>query len=546
MGYINTYFLKQSLNTSVISHILMKDIGYQILCLFKGFPNRELSTSEIIEKIFSSEYLLIKDILDNEFSSKDAIRDAKSNFASLQRKILYYTSKFEKDKTLKVTRIEGRGKKYFVMNFSEGGIIDIKGKKIIIEKPSVPALPISYLEDNHLAHRVEANHFFDRVNAIMLFNNDFDSLNSFYEYIYDLFSGVNDVIGILNFEEIILKNSVNDVINFLDKLNKELEIYNKRLCGIIDFTYVGNSTKIKSFFKKFTSSDLKGITFVFDVTGREFLEYEDLVESLVESYSSKSLKLTFKNDDLCEFPYILGKAGPYSFECDVDKLKQSDRRGIVCVQASIVLDVKKIISLKSAKALKDDIMICVKSLLYANAYHRKNLSSMFSKLTNNSQVFINSKNCIRFWNYEVFDNLVDNLVFLDTLLGIRGDVFDFSRVEEIIYLSCGMPTNFKVNFSIAYKRFKGSGLKCGFDKIRITDIKDFYTDDIKQSINYFEKGFKLFDGGHEIRFYRTSNVDAINVVRELNLIMNSFKLPFFCYNFTGKLGLNMSLDSFMD
>lgn len=524
----------------------MKDIGYEILCLFKGLPNRELSTSDIIENVFSSDFSLIKDVLENEYSSKESVKKAKFELAGFQRKVLYYTSKFEKEKTLRVTRVEGRGKKYFTMNLPEGGTIELKGKKIIIEKPSFPALPIGYLEDNNFVHKVESNHFFDRVNAVLLFNVDFGSLSDIYDYVYSLFSDVNDVIGILNFEKLVQDNSVSEIVKFLKDLNKEVMVYNKRLCCIVDFTFIDDSKKMISFFEKFVLLKAEGVSFVFDVKGREYLDQEYLVENLVRLYSENSMKLNFKNDDLCKSPYILGKAGPYHFDCDIEELKKSSRRGVVCVQASIVVDAKKVISEKSAKALKEDVLACSKALLYVNAHQRKNLSNVFSRLTNNNQVFVDSKNCIRFWNYEVFDENIDNLQFLDTLESIKQEVRDFSRVEEIIYLSCGMPTAFKVNFSIAYKRFKGSGLKQEFEKIKITNIKDLYSPKLKERINFYEKGFKVFDGGHEIRFFRSSNAEVVEILRELGFILNSFKLNFFCYNFSGKVGLDMSLNSFIE
>ena len=59
-----------------------------------------------------------------------------------------------------------------------------------------------------------------------------------------------------------------------------------------------------------------------------------------------------------------------------------------------------------------------------------------------------------------------------------------------------------------------------------------------------EKIFEVFDGGDRIRFFRNGQINPKDIEREVSIILNTYKLPFFCYDFGGVHG-NLKLTSFI-
>lgn len=522
----------------------MKNIFQKILDIFKINPEREVEALEILIVIYNSDYTLIEEALKNPYSSKDSILKAKDSLLNLRRKILYYLNKLVDDKILFVTRVEGKGKKFYSLN-PDGNFSKIN-ENILIETPSIPALPIGYLEDVGFAIKVENRHFFDRVNSVLLFFDSFESLDSFYDYVYSLFGDVNDVIGIYGFEKLLALNGNKKIIHFFNKLQKEAKTYDRRICFILDFTYLNDLklSKFIDFFTRFCEFDYTCINFVFDLDGRELKLYSEYIEFLIKIFSLNYKKLNLKNDGLFKAPYLVGKAGPYCLS--VKEWNTSlPKKGFVCVQSSIVLDLKAIFKNKLAKDVSNAVEACSRSLLYSNAYQRKFLTSIFKKLGHDSHDFNLSKNTIRFWNYEVYDNSWDNILFLDILKEIRDEIKLFCNTEKTIYLSCGMPTHFDINFSIAYRRLREKYLTKDFEEIQIKSIKDFSSETVRGRLDFFEKCFNLFDGGTEVRFKRFYNLNSSDVSKEINLLFSSFNLPFFCYHFS-EIGRDMNLNSYIN
>lgn len=531
-------------------------VDYEILSLFKGNPEKEYSTSDIISNLYSQENKEIEEKLESLDISFDHKRELRDRLAKLHRRVLYHLSTLVKKELLIVTRIEEKGRKYYALAIQEGEelVIDRFKRKIIITKPSTPNLPLGDLEERKLAYRVEPDTFFERVNAILVEGDKFEDLKSLYDYIYDLFSEVNDVIGVNDFEKVMQENSAAKIAETLKKLGEECEAYNKTVCCIIDFTNITKETVLEEFFTKYLEDISLRVNFVFDVTAREVLAKSEIMEMLITVYSSSKRKLCIKNEDLHKTPYFTGRSGPYCFEPKLWKQylekHQKDSIGLICTQSAIVTDVKEFFRDKpSASKFKDHILKLAKALFFANIYQRKNSLRSFKKLSETMeswQTFEYSKNYIRLWNFEMNEDREDNLYFLETLEDIKKEIENFSKNQETIYLSCGMPTSFKIGFSTAYKNFdKDKPLVENFEPISLANTKDLYTNSIKERIFFLEKVFKLLDGGFEVKFVRSGNIKTTDILREFNIILNSHYLPFFCYDFKSPAGVNMNLNKFI-
>lgn len=536
----------------------MKDIDVDILSLFRGSPNEELSTSDIVENIYPSFSNKMNMILKDPYTSKEDIERIKNERAKLHRRVLHHISKLINDNLIKVSDIKGKGKKYYRLSITEDEelVIDKYRKKLVISKPSVPALPLGNLEENKYIFRVGGNHFFDRLNCVFVESDNFSGIKELYDFVYDLFPYVNDVIGLYAFEHILQNNKIEYVVDNMLKLDEEAKSYNKRVSCIIDLTHCKDCNALIDFFHEFFTLNPEYTTFIIDATSREILEKNELISELIEIYAKFKRKLNIKNDSIYQGPYILGKAGPYSIpESDWKNFSQKSKKkykAIILAQSSFIIDLNKIYEDKpSAKYLKEVLMNCSKSLHYANTYQRKHSEDYFNHLNpdkkiDTSEIFNFSKNYLRFWNYELSEDIEENTLFLETLREIKKELMNFARTEETIYMSCGMPMSYKLSFSIAYRKFnEHHNLQYEHDQISIKNHNDLSSKEIRNRLLFLEKSCKLFDGGFEVRFFRKGNVDSTDIIREINIVMNSYTIPLFCYNFSEQVGSNMKLEWFM-
>lgn len=535
----------------------MKNIDYEILSLFKGNPSIELSTTDVVSLLFAEEYHVIQSTLHDTLISNDKRKQAKMHLAKLHRRALHYLSKLVQDNLLYITKTEGRGKKYFSLTIHEGEelIIDKFKRKIIVSKPPAPILPLEDFEEKKYVFKVEPDNFFERVNAILLEGDKFSDLKELYDLIYSLFTNVNDVISINDFERIIQLKEVTELLSFFEDLEEECTSYNKRISCIIDITNIESDPKIISFINTFLSKKYAHINLIFDATSREVLTHSDLFKEIVTSFASNRQKLSIKNDDVYQAPYLIGRAGPHTFSLDdwkrYIKHFQKESKGIICSQASLVADLEYFYQdYPSAKELNELIVKSARSLFFANTYQRKHSQEIFTKLQMNpsdAKIFNYSNNVIRFWNYEVFETPEENIHFLDTISEINTQIKEFSKNQETVYLSCGMPTTFKIAFSVAYRQFdKKNPLNEKFEKISLSSTNDLYSEAFRKKISVYEKAASVFDGGSEVRFNRTGNIDPLDIVREINVVMNTYRVPFFCYNFSQQLGADRKLFDYIN
>ena len=76
---------------------IMKNIDFEILSLFRSNPALELSTSDIVEKLFPTESSHIEYTLQDSYASKEDIVQSKHQKAKLHRRVLHHLKKLESD-----------------------------------------------------------------------------------------------------------------------------------------------------------------------------------------------------------------------------------------------------------------------------------------------------------------------------------------------------------------------------------------------------------------------------------------------------------------
>jgi len=537
----------------------MNQTEYNLLLFFKKNPQKEFSTTDILTNIFPDEYKNIEEIFKNQFADKQMLNKAKRKKGQLHRKILYYLNNLVEEDILKISKQGNKGEKYFVLSLEEGEelIINKSKRKIIISKPSMPAMPIDGYEQKNIAARFESATWIDRLNSILLETTKFRNIKDLYNTINKCFSNINDVIGLNDFESVIQTNELNESLSFLRKINSECVDYGKKLSCIIDITNLKKekTNKVIEFIKEYCDMHSENITLIFDVRSKELQEHSDFFEEVIDIFINSKIRIYIKNQDLYCAPYILGRIGPYCFDENewliYKKEFQKKSYGLACSQSTVVVDVNRFFrESNDIKQFRLFIKNIVKSLLSANSLQRRKSDEYFKNIVKLTfpyvkEFFTLSRNYIRFWNYGWKEpNLNQNYV-IELIKSTKEEIDNFCVSEETIYKSCGMPTRFKVAFSCLFNGSKFKFSKGLFHKTEIKKLEDLYSKEIEELLGVKEEIFQAFDGGDRSRFYRTGKINSKDICREFNIILKTYKIPFFCYDFAKIKGADIKLTTFI-
>lgn len=536
----------------------MHKIEYKILNLFKKNPFTELSTSDIVRRLFPTEMRQIDTVLESRMSDKKKLQQAKQKRGKLHRQILHHLNKLVKEDIISLSREGSHGVKYFVPNLSEGEelIIGKQKRKIMISKPQMPAVPIEGYEQRGIIKRYEGDTWVERINSLLIECTNFNSLEELHKTIIACFGNINDTICLNNFEHVSRYYKSTELHDFIGSITKECEDYGKNLSIIIDFSHQKDEKKLVSvlrhYFEKF---DSKHVRWIFDLDSRQLMKNTAFVTACIETFSHYKANMYFKNKALSKSPHFVGAAGPYTFDEDewelYEKEYQKNIKGIACSQTAVAIDVKKMFNKDKKLTNMPELLINIaKTLLAVNSIQRtrsldyfKSIISMNKSLEKESFLF--SSNYIRFWNYGWKEENIDIYSVIEAIQEAKKEVDTFCKSQETIYLSCGIPTRFKILFSCAFKRF-GDNILGGEKYYRtiIRRLEDLYSDETKETLLPKEKIFELFDGGDRIRFFRNGDIRPKDIEREISIILNTWRLPFFCYDFGGIHG-NLKLTTFI-
>lgn len=532
----------------------MHDTRYSILNLFKKNSEKEFSTTQIVSEVFKDQLTQDKSML----TDKERKLLSQRLKAKLHRKILYHLNQLVDENILKITKTAGKGEKFFALalGHDEEIIVDKYKKRIIISKSSQTSMPIDGYESQMLIQKYEPGTWIDKLNSILIECTRFDTVKKLASVTNSVFPYVNDAIGLNDFEYIIQNNPKEDVKSFISKLEIDCQDYNKRITLIIDLTNIDDKQAINGIMEHFTTIKSNFIEIIFDIRSKELQDNMALLEDILKLFISAKIRFNVKNQDIYQAPYIIGRAGPYSFsekEWLIYKQEfQGKLMGLACAQSTIAVDVEKFFQVYNSHAqFRSFIMNITKSLLYANSFQRSRSEEYFKEIIDlnrpfDREFFIFDHNYVRFWNYGWKNPKIDHSLMIDLIKSSKAEVDKFCISEETIYKSCGMPTRFKVAFSCCYKEFSRdmfSGEK--FQKLQINKLENLYSDELKKYLEEKERIFEIFDGGDRARLFR-SDAEPREMLREINIILNTYKLPFFCYDFGELKGSNLKLTSFMD
>ena len=504
----------------------------------------ELSTREIAALVYE-EYKSIK--------PKDA--ESKRQIAQFHRKLLHHINLLIRDGILRVNKHGEKGHKFFVLDIGdEEEISEITPKykkRVVISKPAIPVMPIEGYEKQSIIVKYEPGTWIDRLNSLIIRCDKLPDLSDLTTATNKSFSVVNDSICLEGFDKVV--NSLDNKLikNVMEKLNSEAEDYGKIVNCIIDIENINNK-KLLEILEYLIEPKIKNIVLIFDLDGSVIQEHFGALSEIISLYIRKKRKFYLKNKRIQRSPYFLGKAGPYCFlEKEWNAIKDKDYSIIACSQSSLIVDVEKFHSIYGLNIDKfSQLMLNVsKSFLSANSMQRRKSEDYFKeviKLFNpiENEFLELSRNYIRFWNYGITQPGVDQDLVLNMMSEAKKKINEFSAAEETIYKSCGMPTRFKIALSCASSDCEEKLSPAKFRKFVINDLEDLYNKKTKTDIINREQVLELFDGGNDITFHRAGEVSPEDVLREISVLMNTYKFPFFSYAFENIKG-NMNLITYL-
>ncbi len=545
----------------------MKKTEQKIIQILTQRKNTDISTTSLVKQLHPEKYEEIRNLIENPQRDIDLIKIGKRNKARLHRQILYHLNKLKEENYIQITRIEGRGEKYFKLNETKT-INDKKGQEVqrIIESMTNLQDELSTLtgieeyEEQKIVKRFDHNNWLTKINSFILETNKTQNIKKLYELINELYPTYNDVVGLRDFQEIIEKSTPEEQTNFIKKINIDTKDYNKYINLIIDLTKIRNYVKISDFINIFADINPDKVFIIFQTTSKTLTTQNRLINTLVKKFSENKIRVNIQNKNLNKAPYMIGRAGAYTFNEEewerYEEEIQGKTIGACCSETSIYIDIYRTFKDKiNYTNFRELILKTSKALLIATATQRKKSDHLFKPINKANQNYQNkffntSYNYIRLWNYDILFNEETNKEedferFKDLLTSTVEEVEDFCKREETIFRSCGIPIRFKIVLSSAFRRFDKDFLSPRiYKKVLIKSLKDYYRDDVIKDIKRRESLYKIFKGGDRVRFFRDAKTSTDEIITEFHYLLTNHHLPLFTYDFRTLKG-ELTLNSFL-
>ena len=527
----------------------MHQTQQDILKCFVKNHNAPLSTSQVIELVY-------EDIFHSYRSSPNEKKDYIAFKAKLHRKALHHINKLIEQEILKIDHIGAKGQKIIVPNMLPNQEFVIRSKeKIVITNQPTPTTPLTKYKNNDFVRIFQKEQWVQRLNAILLECQFSTDLIQFQELVFDALHTVNDVVGINDFEILVQRFTISQIRNFLEVIQQECELHQKRICLIVDFTNIEDSDSMTEWITQLPQYKEDYITLIFDITSKEMLSKKKLFSHIIAIHKQHGLKFNLKNDDHHHSPYIVGRAGPYTLPNDVwteyVSKHTEEMRGMSFAQSAVIFDLKKAqADTGSAIKIKEIVTDISKALFIANTIQRKNSLSLLKHLPETIQTkrhfLAYSQTLLRISNTFSMakeQGKYDNIIHV--LKEINKNVKAFAKQQELIYASCGMPLRFKIGLSQAYKRAHDQyTLYDEYTSISISSIQELFTKETTEMLKTIEEMAKILDGGYEVRILRKNDPQVEEIFGELSVFCSSYRLPFICYKFENKGHNHRQLDTF--
>lgn len=520
-----------------------------ILLAFRG-KHAELSTAEIASIVYSQEFAQVEKVLKGMGSTVQEARKAKSLKAKLHRRVLYHLNGLALKEFVRITRVDNRGEKYYQLDASgneELVLEEYRKHKLMPPRIKPPLLPIEGYEEKKILVKFHGDGWLESANALLI---DIDSLPTLNRTIPYLYNEVNDVLAIADFSKHANGSSGNGLVEFCKQLLQDSKDYGRWFSLLVDVSLLDQSGKrsLLEMLRHNAAAD-HSVKFIFETNPKEFNENLEFFEEVFRTYANR--KVFLKNKEFSATPYFMGKSGPYTVAEEEWSSLNTKARALVFSQTTLMMDIKKFCETFSFSfnAFEDLTLKTVRSLFQSNTVQRRHTNTYFKnilRLGRSNEIFALSRNYVRFWNYDYLRLTYDHRVMEGLFRLIKKRAEEFCTAQETIYASCGMPVRFKAAFSTANTALSNDYFTTTLDRSRleVSSMQDFYSDSFREHMKSKEALVDMFDGGFQLTVHKNGIFNPAEAAREANVLLGTYKVPFFAYMVNGPKGILKDLKSF--
>lgn len=539
----------------------MHTIEQKILQIFARDPHQEYSTTMLVRHVFPNENAKLSKQLEQD--DRDTQRFAKRQKARLHRKLLYHLNKLQKDEILLLRRVEGKGEKFYSLNPNKQTKDDNDEKvKDILESVSSHlfnndnsnTFGLASYEEKYMVKRFDEKNWSSKLNALLIETEHLTNAKELYDRLLKLYPIFNDVIGLNGFEKTVDKESIEELTGFLRKIAVDTSDYGKQITLLINLKHIKDSVKLSDFLKVFSDTAPENIFISFLSDTATLDTHHRLLKQLIRMFSTQKIRINLQNTEVKQAPLVPGRAGMYGIDDEEWKDYETNYKdkliGICLAESSLYIDMYHFQKeYQTASEFRDFILKTAKALITSTTSKRRMSDTLFSRVNrlnapNQSKFFKYSKNHIRLWNYnvdtdeEAFDNL------LRLLQGCSQALKEFSKSEETIFKSCGIPIYVNLWLSSTFTRFDRKFLSPRkYTKFTIKSENDLHSARFKEYIDRRMQVMRVFKNIDRVRFFRNPNFAPNEVLSEFLHLFRNGKLPFFAYDFRARKG-ELTLNDF--
>lgn len=520
-----------------------------VLLAFRG-RQEGMSTSDVASVVYADEFSRIDKVLTSQYVPPQEVRRAKGMKAQLHRRVLYHLNRLIEKELVRVTRTDTSGEKYYALDIDGDEEIvfgDYRKRRLVLSKPRVANLPTGAFEEKKIAVRFGGEAWLDSANAVVL---DMEDLSSLYRAAAPLYSEINDVIAVNNFTNHVNANSAEKLVEFCKRMLVDCKDFDRRFSVIVDPSQLSPQGRQRLLqMLKMNAPAEHTVKFIFETSTKELQGNYEFFEEVFNVY--KARKVFFKNKDIVKSPYLMGKAGPYTFD-DAEWLALDKQpKALVAAQTTLMVDIKKFCESAefSFNAFEDLMHRTLKTLFSASSMQARRTDACFKHLLNLSggrDALMIARDYIRFWNYDFLRTAYDSGVMEGVFRIMRKRTRAFCTSQEDIYVSCGMPTRFQAVFSMVNPSTPAGlfSTPLNRDRLEISSLRDFHSDGFRENVRSKELLSDMLGGGFQMTLHKKGESNPEEALREVNILLSTYRLPFFAYEADAPKGELKNLQTF--
>ncbi len=486
------------------------------------------STKKILEEVYRDELREINKKLNDEFTEEKEKKRLKREKEKYQRRLLYHLNKLEKEGKIREIGKTDTGEKIFELKETKQLKKTKKHVIPLIEKYKEKGVVSIYSEEDWL----------ERVNTVIVDARKIEK-NDYLKVLKLITPLVNDTIGTFNGEEI-FNTSNEKIINLLRELYQLTQVYDRKISIEIDTKELDLNKFIK-IIDYISDHNIQDIELIFNIDKTKIDHYTEYFYEWVREAKGKPqrLNLHFTNGEYK--PLIIGKAGVYTVRKKVLEpllIVSGLTIGIDLCKLSEQIDVyssfRKIVDL----SVKTIINASIKQAEIYNSFY--NLP-IISNIIDDANITRALDHYIRIWNYDW--KKLEQSYLLELLRNTKRETDSFTRFQEILLSSAGLPQRVGIVFNSAFDTFKGKLSKRVYTKKSLYSIKDLMEGEIKKMIIVKEKLSNIFGMPDRIRINRGGDPKGEEITQEILYIANTTNIKLLTIDLAKRKG-EVSLKQF--